>query len=133
MKKPLIGVVPLYDSEKESFWMLPGYMDGIEAAGGIPVMLPMTADAVNLSFEPKSAFLRAAEAGCGLSYTLTARYDKSLMSAKQTLYHSTVFSGLDGGIYETVAAYNAYFESIKNAKIISHKILENGLRNTEFD
>ena len=44
MKKPLIGVVPLYDSEKESFWMLPGYMDGIEAAGGIPVMLPMTAD-----------------------------------------------------------------------------------------
>lgn len=44
MKKPLIGVVPLYDSEKESFWMLPGYMEGIEAAGGIPVMLPMTAD-----------------------------------------------------------------------------------------
>lgn len=43
-KKPLIGVVPLYDSEKESFWMLPGYMEGIEAAGGIPVMLPMTAD-----------------------------------------------------------------------------------------
>lgn len=44
MKKPLIGVVPLYDSEKESFWMLPGYMKSIEAAGGIPVMLPMTAD-----------------------------------------------------------------------------------------
>ena len=95
--------------------------------------VPMTADAVNLSIEPKTAVLRAAEAGCGLSYTLTARYDKSLMTAKQTLYHSTVFSGLDGGIYETVAAYNAYFESIKNAKIISHKILENGLRKTEFD
>ena len=44
MKKPFVGVVPLYDSEKESFWMLPGYMEGIEAAGGIPVMLPMTAD-----------------------------------------------------------------------------------------
>lgn len=95
--------------------------------------VPMTADAVNLSIEPKTAVLRAAEAGCGLSYTLTARYDKSLMTAKQTLYHSTAFSGLDGGIYETVAAYNAYFESIKNAKIISHKILENGLRKTEFD
>ena len=95
--------------------------------------VPMTADGVNLSIEPKTAVLRAAEAGCGLSYTLTARYDKSLMTAKQTLYHSTVFSGLDGGIYETVAAYNAYFESIKNAKIISHKILENGLRKTEFD
>ena len=44
MKKPFVGVVPLYDSEKESFWMLPGYMESIEAAGGIPVMLPMTAD-----------------------------------------------------------------------------------------
>ena len=36
MKKPFVGVVPLYDSEKESFWMLPGYMESIEAAGGIP-------------------------------------------------------------------------------------------------
>ncbi|RRJ66976.1 gamma-glutamyl-gamma-aminobutyrate hydrolase family protein [Paenibacillus oralis] len=44
MKKTLIGVLPLYDKEKESYWMLPGYMKGIEAAGGIPVMLPLTTD-----------------------------------------------------------------------------------------
>ena len=49
MKKPFVGVVPLYDSEKESFWMLPGYMESIEAAGGIPVMLPMTAFSKNSS------------------------------------------------------------------------------------
>ena len=55
------------------------------------------------------------------------------MTAKQTLYHSTAFSGLESGIYETVSAYNDYFESIKNAKITSHKILGNGLRKTEFD
>ncbi|MBY0098477.1 gamma-glutamyl-gamma-aminobutyrate hydrolase family protein [Mesobacillus maritimus] len=42
MRKPLIGVLPLYDPEKESYWMLPGYMKGVEAAGGIPVMLPLT-------------------------------------------------------------------------------------------
>jgi len=42
MKKPLIGVSPLYDTEKESYWMLPGYMKGIEASGGIPMMLPLT-------------------------------------------------------------------------------------------
>ncbi|MGZ7443488.1 gamma-glutamyl-gamma-aminobutyrate hydrolase family protein [Paenibacillus sp. TH7-28] len=42
MKKPLIGVLPLYDKEKESYWMLPGYMKGIEEAGGIPFMLPLT-------------------------------------------------------------------------------------------
>lgn len=44
MKKPTIGVVPLIDSEKESYWMLPGYMEGITEAGGIPVMLPLTED-----------------------------------------------------------------------------------------
>ncbi|WP_209121215.1 gamma-glutamyl-gamma-aminobutyrate hydrolase family protein [Alkalihalobacillus sp. BA299] len=44
MKKPLIGVLPLYDEIKESYWMLPGYMKGIEEAGGIPVMLPLTTD-----------------------------------------------------------------------------------------
>ena len=95
--------------------------------------IPMTADAVNLSVEPKNAVLRAAEAGCGLSYTLTARYDKALMTSKQTLYHGTAFSGLENSIYETVSDYSEYFECIKNAKITSHKILENGLRKTEFD
>ena len=27
--KPLIGLMPLWDEEKESLWMLPGYMDWI--------------------------------------------------------------------------------------------------------
>lgn len=44
MNKPKIGVIPLYDEKKESYWMLPGYMKGIEASGGIPVMLPLTTD-----------------------------------------------------------------------------------------
>ena len=42
--KTIIGVLPLWDDEKESYWMLPGYMNGIVKAGGIPIMLPMTDD-----------------------------------------------------------------------------------------
>lgn len=38
-KKPLIGILPLYDSIKKSIWMYPGYPEGITAAGGIPVIL----------------------------------------------------------------------------------------------
>ncbi len=48
MQKPWIGVVPLVDEEKKSYWMLPGYMEGIREAGGIPLMLPLTSDAENL-------------------------------------------------------------------------------------
>jgi putative glutamine amidotransferase len=42
--KPVIGVMPLVDEKKDSLWMLPGYMDGISAAGGIPLMFPVTED-----------------------------------------------------------------------------------------
>lgn len=42
MRKPIIGLIPLVDEERESYWMLPGYMEGVRAAGGIPVMLPLT-------------------------------------------------------------------------------------------
>lgn len=42
--KPVIGLIPLIDEERESYWMLPGYMKGISMAGGIPVMLPLEMD-----------------------------------------------------------------------------------------
>lgn len=41
MKKPIIGVLPLFDKEKDSYWMLPAYFKGVEQAGGLPVMLPL--------------------------------------------------------------------------------------------
>lgn len=44
MKNPMIGVLPLYDTDKKSYWMLPDYMNAIEGAGGIPMMLPLTTD-----------------------------------------------------------------------------------------
>ena len=34
MAKPVIGVMPLWDDEKDSIWMLPGYFDGIIREGG---------------------------------------------------------------------------------------------------
>ena len=47
--KPIIGIVPLIDKKKESFWMLPAYMDGITTAGGLPIMLPLTNDKEEIS------------------------------------------------------------------------------------
>lgn len=40
--KPIIGVMPLYDEERESIWMLPDYLKLIERNGGIPLILPLT-------------------------------------------------------------------------------------------
>ena len=44
MDKPVIGIMPLVDVERESYWMLPGYMKAVSAAGGIPIMLSLTED-----------------------------------------------------------------------------------------
>lgn len=42
MKKAKIGIAPLVDFEKESYWMLPGYMDSLAEFGAMPLMLPLT-------------------------------------------------------------------------------------------
>lgn len=49
MNKPLIGMLPLWDEARHSCWMLPGYQEGLEAAGALPITLPLTADGAELS------------------------------------------------------------------------------------
>ena len=47
--RPVIGLIPLYDDEKESCWMLPGYMKAVEKSGGVPIMLPFSQDKYELT------------------------------------------------------------------------------------
>ena len=42
--RPLIGVMPQVDEKREFLRMFPDYFDGIEEAGGIPIMLPLSDD-----------------------------------------------------------------------------------------
>ena len=49
MKKP-IGVMPLYDSERNSLWEIPGYFDMLRHEGGLPMMLPLTDDPAELDW-----------------------------------------------------------------------------------
>ncbi len=57
--KPVIGVIPLFDEERDSIWMLPGYMEGIRMAGGLPMILPLKAvgDEIARIMEVCSGFL----------------------------------------------------------------------------
>jgi putative glutamine amidotransferase len=59
MKKPMIGVTPLWDAEHQSVWMLPDYLDGIKAAGGLPVvlLLEMSEEDANQVVETCDGFL----------------------------------------------------------------------------
>ncbi len=42
--KPVIAVMPLVDDERESLWMLPGYMDALREAGAVPFMPALTTE-----------------------------------------------------------------------------------------
>ncbi|MBR3326793.1 MAG: gamma-glutamyl-gamma-aminobutyrate hydrolase family protein [Atopobiaceae bacterium] len=46
--KPIIGLSPLYDDEKQGLWMRPGYLDVLYACGAIPLVLPFDSDAVDV-------------------------------------------------------------------------------------
>lgn len=39
-----VGIIPLYDDSKESYWMIPGYMEMLKQCGAIPIILPLTED-----------------------------------------------------------------------------------------
>ena len=49
IEKTIIGVTPLWDEEKNSYWMLPGYPEGVKEAGAIPVVLPLTAGGADIA------------------------------------------------------------------------------------
>ena len=42
--RPVIGLIPLFDDKKDSYWMLPGYMRVLEKCMALPIMLPLTTD-----------------------------------------------------------------------------------------
>ena len=42
MKRPIIGITPLFDDKLDSLWMLPAYMNGVQHGGGIPVIIPFS-------------------------------------------------------------------------------------------
>ena len=49
-QRPVIGICPLYDEKRDSYWMLPGYMNMLEAQGAIPLMMPLTTEPEALDY-----------------------------------------------------------------------------------
>lgn len=48
--RKIIGVMPLYDDKKESYWMLPRYLKMLEAENAIPMVLPLTTNHNELDY-----------------------------------------------------------------------------------
>jgi putative glutamine amidotransferase len=79
---PLIGIVPLWDDEKDSLWMLPGYMKGIEAAGALSVMLPLITE--------RNALKRLAAEFDGFLFTGGHDVSPDIYGAEKTEYCGSI-------------------------------------------
>ena len=43
-ERPVIGIIPLYDVQRESIWLIPGYQKMLEEAGAVPLILPFSTE-----------------------------------------------------------------------------------------
>lgn len=84
-RRPVIGVMPLWDDDKLSQWMLPGYVEGIREQGAIPMVLPLCDDPEVLDY-----FLSACD-----GFLLTGGHDVSpLLYGEEPLACCEVTSAL---------------------------------------
>lgn len=93
----------------------------------------LASESLNLTADADKMLLHAAESGCGITYTVVERCGTELFDSFSSAFYGSVYDGISEDISEKVKAYNKTFESVKDAKIINHGILDNGLRKTVFD
>ncbi len=99
----------------------------------------MSASSINLATDEKTSLLTAAETGLGLTYSLISDYDTNLVSSAQNVFYGSLYwddtieRGVKTDIIDTVNGYKAYFESVKDAKIAEHEVINEKVRKTVFD
>ena len=95
--------------------------------------VPMYSSSQNLSEDYKELLLKSVEGGCGLNYTLTAKWDNCLIDAAYPVFYNSVYDEVSELIVENYERLEAYYKAINGAHIVSHKILSNNVRETVFD
>lgn len=95
--------------------------------------VPITVESINLASNSKEMILKAVESGSGLGYTVINNWDNSLINANSPYFYNSVFNQLKDSIFENSQELSAYYEKISGKHIISHKVFENGLRETVFE
>lgn len=93
----------------------------------------ISGESLNLAVEADMQLLRSIESGAGIAYTLTNNYSTELLNDTSTVFYNSLYSDLKAEIAENYEKVYEYYEKIGNSVIVSHSILENGLRETVFE
>jgi len=97
-------------------------------------LVPMSTSDINAQTNTQSLFLKAVEAGVGISFAVSEEYTTDVFNSVNKISYVYNKSELIKSVENLKNnGFLEYFDTIKNAKIIDHQILENGIRKTVFD
>lgn len=94
--------------------------------------VPMTCESLNLSSHPKKELLAAVEAGSGLNYTLISNYYNEFIDYQGYYFFGSQYSDINDDIIATANELSDYYKAINGSEIVSHSILDSGLRETVY-
>lgn len=93
----------------------------------------MAGESMNMAANPRKQLLRMLESGCGLHYTLTADYHVEFTDSQSYAFFGSQYCDVKDSMFAAYEEVKAYYAAINGAEILSHRILENGVRETVFD
>ncbi len=95
--------------------------------------IPMSVSSLNLNADRNKIFLKAVEAGVGLSYTLISNYDTDILTAKQNSFYASLYSDNEEQIRSDISRYSETFKEIKGLTVKRHLIISDNLHCTEYE
>ena len=69
----------------------------------------------------------------GITYTVMNNYSNRLIDSNETIFYNCKYSDIKDGMISDYNSLYKYYNSVANAEIVNHQILENGLRETTFE
>ncbi len=92
----------------------------------------LVGQSVNLATNPRKALLQSVEAGYGLNYTIINNWENSLLTCYSPIFFNSRYDDIKDDIFNNQAEVSDYYEKIAGAKIVSHNILDSGVRETVY-
>ena len=96
-------------------------------------IVPMSGQSLNLAVDHETAFLQSMETGSGLCFTLCNRWEEEFVNCNDNnaVAFSQYSSWRDAIVEKTIQA-KEYLQSVSGSYIVSHQILAEGVRQTNF-
>lgn len=95
--------------------------------------VPMSVSSLNLCADKDERFLKAVEAGAGLSYSLIEKFDTDILTSKQNAFYASLYDDNKEQITTDIKRYEECFSQISNQSIKEHYILSKNLRCTVYE